>query len=271
MPTRTAWVVVPFLALACSGGASDHVSPIDSGSEGGSALAEDGSFEGGTNGDRATQSGTIVAYQTMTGVPGVSVALGAATGVTDASGRYSVAVAKNTNYELVLTAPGYFKTISQEWQIAADVDRGRTNFLTEDQWATAVSVVSAIGGVSRDSTLGMAVLLLTTLTPCTTTGGATVSISPADPTTRYVYTDDTGLPSVNPSTSAQPLAVYAIMYNIPVGPVAVTVSSPSCTQAAWPVSADASGFGGGSGPYTDMGAARVEAGNAVSYLHVYLQ
>lgn len=235
-------------------------------------LAVAGCGSGNTNVGvtKVKQSGQVVSFGTTTGIAGVTVALGAATGLTDAGGLYEIQVAKNSPYEMVLTAPGYFKAITQEWQISADVDRGRTNFLTESQWAATIAAVAGFGGTRRDPTLGLVALLVADLPSCPTTGGATVSIAPSVSATRYVYVDDTGAASANTSTTAKPLSVHAIIYNVPVGPVAVSISSPSCAQSSWPVTSDAADFGGGSGPYTDLGMGRVEGGNAVSYLRVYL-
>jgi hypothetical protein len=243
--------------VACSGGGGRA-----------GAAASDGGGEGGGTGD-VVQSGKIVAFGTSgTAIPGVDVALGGRQGKTDQNGLYSIKVPPGVPYEMVLSAPGYFKAISQEWSIDGDINRGSTNFVSESEWTTFIAAFESLGGVPRDPTLGLVALLVLALPPCTTTGGATVSITPSLDSTRILYVDDNGAPSANTTTSAQPLPVHALVYNAPVGPVSMSIASPSCSQLPWPVTATVPAPGSGS--FTDTGQARVESGSAVSYLRVYL-
>jgi hypothetical protein len=222
---------------------------------------------GASVGGDVTQSGQIVSFGTTIGVANVRVALGDRGGTTDPNGLYAVRVPKDSPYEMTLTAPGYLKVIAQEWKISDDVDRGSTNFVPESQWATFIPGFESIGGVPSDSTLGFVALLVVALPPCPTTGGATVSIAPSVPTTRYLYVDDSGAPSTNASTSAKPLSIHVLMYNVPVGQVTVSITSPSCSQAPWPVTTEVTP---GGGAFTDTGNARIESGSAISYLRIYL-
>jgi hypothetical protein len=214
----------------------------------------------------AHQSGTIVSFGTTAGVAGVEVALGLATGTTDATGRYDVGVRGGLPYEMILTAPEFLTVISQRWQIADDVDRGATNLVPASQWASFIPAFESLGGAAVDPSLGFVALAVTALPSCPTVGGATVSIAPAGDSTRVLYTDDGGAASAHTSTSALPLSVHAIIYNVPVGPVTATIESPSCPQAPWPVTTSSPA----GGTYTDTGAARVESGSAISYMRVYL-
>jgi hypothetical protein len=257
MRTRTlpTWITLLAMLGACDEGAGSRgaggAEPGDAGSE-----------------VEVTQSGEIVAYKTTMGIAGVNVALGNRQGTTDPSGHYAIVVPKDTPYEMILTASGYFKVIAQEWAIHGDVVRGSTNFVSDSQWASFVSGFESIGGVPRDPALGLVAVLVLALPSCPTTGGATVAITPTAPNTRILYVDDSGSPSTNTTTSAMPLSVHALIYNAPVGAVSMSISSPTCPEAPWPVSTNVAPPG--SGPFTDTGKARVEAGNAVSYLRVYL-
>jgi hypothetical protein len=239
------------------------------GADGAHAGASSGG--GGRDGGAAdvVQSGKVVAFgAAATGISGVSVALGSRQGTTDQNGLYSILVPRGAPYEMILTAPGYYKAIAQEWSIDGDVARGNTNFVSEAQWGAFLPAFEILGGVPRDPALGLVALLVVALPPCVTTGGATVSITPSVASTRILYADDSGAPSANTTTSAKPLPLHAVVYNVPVGPVSMSIASPSCAELPWPVTATVPAPGSGS--FTDTGKARVEAGNAVSYLRVYL-
>jgi hypothetical protein len=171
-------------------------------------------------------------------------------------------------YELVLTEPSYYAAVLQDLKISRDVDLGDINIVSTTVASALLSDLETLGGISRDPTLGLAALLVTALPPCATTGGATVSITPSGPNTRAVYVADNGTPSANTTTSAEALPVHVIFYNVPVGSVIASIDSPGCKQLPWPVMAME--VTPGSGAYTDTGNAQVEAGDSVSYLHVYL-
>jgi hypothetical protein len=222
----------------------------------------------GGSGARVKESGRILAYGTTMGVPGANVEFGGATATTAADGTFSLEVLSGTTSETVFTAPGYYKAIAQEWQLTNDVVRSDIHYAAASQWTSFIPDFVSLGGAPYDPTLGLVTLVVTALPSCASTGGATVAISPTVSATRTLYTDDTGVPSMNPSTSAEPVPVHAVLYNVPVGEVAMTIASPTCTQAPWPVTAESTP---GGGKYVDTGRARVEAGNAVSYLRLYLK
>jgi hypothetical protein len=265
---RTCWTFL-FVVVACGDTDDSGGGSAGQAAGGGTGVASGVGAAGGSGGGatEVRQSGRVVSFGSKTGVAHVAVALGDRQGTTSEDGSYEILVPKASPFEMIFTAPGYIKTILQEWEIASDVDRGDTSFVSEGQWSTFISIFESIGGVPRDDALGVVALAIIARPPCATTGGATVTIVPSAETTRYVYVNDGGLPSANTSTSAKPLPVHVAIYNVPPGPVEIALVSPTCGQLPWPVTAEAAPEGGS---YTENGNARVEPGDAISYLRAYL-
>lgn len=203
--------------------------------------------------------GTVQDYGSGKRLPGITVTVGGVyTATTDAKGEYRLTLPKDKPMSLVLTGPGYVKTILAELGLSADLDRT----IPLPPLSLFHLGQSALDGY--DTTKGIVYLLVRTTGTCATADGGQIAVvSPAG--AKLAYFDgklpDAALTAI--TKSGDPDQPVAAVYNVPAGSaVDVTVTHPTCKHAAFPVTV--SGI-------TYNGKVAVEAGDVNSVLYHYLQ
>jgi len=203
--------------VACS--ANNTVPYADAGS--------DAAGEGG--GNTYAQTGQVVDFNTNKGVAGVTVTAGTVTATTDATGKYTLNMPKNTAYSMMLTAPNYLKLIEQEWQLTGNADRGKTSFVDV---ATEQTLQNALS--SYNATLAVFSLQVKKRGACASVDGATITM--ANQGAAIIKYFKGGFPSNTATSILEAELPSAVIYNVTPGtPVQITVTHPTCKQVAFPV------------------------------------
>jgi hypothetical protein len=252
-----ALATAPLVAVACS-----------SSSSGGNATNTDA--DGGNKADTSSvvpgggvvQSGRIVDLSAQgTGVGGASIQIGGQTITADAKGNYTVTLPVNTPVSMVVTAPNYYKLLEGEWQLSASASRGSTRLPSVDTATGLLAALSLAG--TLDTSKGVLSVVAIPQTGCASEVGATFDVSPKDASTRGVYLKG-ALPDTSLNSAVAGESPHIVFFNVPVGqPVTVTVTSPTCSQLAFPQN-DADGF-------TYTGKVNMEADNqTLSFFRVFL-
>lgn len=204
--------------LACS--ANNTVPTGDAGKD--SAAGEGG-------GNTYAQTGQIVDFNTNKGVVGATVAAGSVTATTDATGKYTLNVPKDTAYSMTITAPNYLKLIEQEWKLTGDADRGKTSFVDA---ATQQTLQNALSGY--DGTLAVFSMEVKKKGACADVTGATITM--ANQGAAIIKYFKGGFPSNTATSVTDGQLPSAVLYNVTPGTqVVVTVTHPTCKQVAFPV------------------------------------
>jgi hypothetical protein len=219
---------------------------------------------GGSSGHpgKAQQTGRIVDLGSQgTGVGGATITIGGQTITADAKGNYSVLYDLNTPVSMVVTAPSYFKLLEAEWLLKADASRGPTRLPSVDSATSLLAALSLAGPV--DKALGVISVWAIPMKGCASEEGATFDISPKGANTIAVF-----LKGTLPNTALQGAVAgenpHVVIYNVPIGPVTVTVKHPTCSQLPYPQT-DTDGF-----TYTGKATVEPEMNNTLSFLRVFL-
>ena len=211
-----------------------------------------------TNDKESKQTGKIIRAQTEDeGVPGATVTAGGKSVTTNANGEYEIIVPRNAPYQMTVAAPEYFKLLEQEMILKKEtLARGSTNLLPT---ATATLLAGLLPG--RNAEKGFVVVKVNPQPPCTSEEGATVAIDP--PGEAKIAYFNGSLPESSRTTVKAGSTFSAAIYNVEVGvPLKVTVTSPECAQAPFPIDV---------GDVTYTGALTAEPGDALSYMRVYIK
>jgi hypothetical protein len=263
---KLAYFVVSVVALGAGIGAScDDTVPL--------RAAPD---DGGTGSETATateaggidppgmvqQKGRIVDFgQQGTGVASATITLGPTVTLTsDAKGNYTTFIPLNTPVVMNVTAPNYYRLIEGEWLLKADADRGTTRLLSNDSATTLLSALSLAGPL--DKTLGIISLWAIPKTGCPSEEGVVFDVQPQTAKTHRVYLKG-GIPDTTLNAGVAGENPHVAFYNLPVGPITVTATHPTCGQLPYPQD-DAMGF-------TYTGNVTVSGdGTTVSFFRVFL-
>lgn len=177
------------------------------------------------------QTGRVVDYDTSKGVKAITVtattANGPITTTTDDTGKYTLAVPKDTPYTMSLTGTNYLKLNEQEWSLTGDANRGDTRFVSALTQSTLQSLLTGY-----DDKLAVVSIGLTKLPSCTASlDGVTVALEKPD-ASKVVYFAG-GFPTG--SAVAEGASPAALFYNVtPNGPIKLVVTGTTCKLAAFP-------------------------------------
>lgn len=209
---------------------------------------------------QATDHGVVMDYGNGKALGGITVAQGGVTATTDDKGQYSMKVPANTPMQMVLTGPSYTRTILGELSIASDIERE----VNLPQITLFHVGQSALDGY--DTSKGIVYLLVRPTGSCTSVDGGTVKVNaPADAKFAYFVDKlpDMSATSMKANASDPENIPQVAVYNVPVGQqIDVTITHPTCKQAAFPVTVK---------NVTYTGKVNVEAGDANSVAFYYLQ
>ncbi len=244
-------VAVLFVA-ACSSGTT--TTPTDAG--GGKDAAADAPS------NTFAQTGKVVDFDSGKGVKGATVTAKTATdtftATTDDTGKYTLAVPKNTPYTMSLTADKYLKLNEQEWSLTGDADRGSTKFVSAQ---TQALLQSLLGGY--DNTLAVVSIGFIKLSTCTASlDGMTITLTTPDKAQVKYFSG--GFP--NGAAVSEGASPAVLVYNFtPGAEMKFTLAGTTCKLAAF--------------PQTDPTAATIsytgkvvsEAGQSASFIRFFLE
>lgn len=237
---------------ACSSGTT--TTPTDAG--GGKDAAPD------VPSNTFTQSGKVVDFDSGKGVKGATVTAKTATdtftATTDDTGKYSLAVPKNTPYTMSLTADKYLKLNEQEWSLTADANRGDTKFVSAGTQALLQSLLTGY-----DDTLAVLSVGFIKKSSCTASlDGVTITLdTPGKAVVKYFAG---GFPSGTAVKDGESPA--ALFYNYTPGQdVKFTLTGTTCKLSAFPQS-DPTAAG-----ISYSGKVTTEAGKAASFARFFLE
>ncbi|MGO8994001.1 MAG: hypothetical protein ACLQVI_11780 [Polyangiaceae bacterium] len=241
---------------APSGGGSTGSTP-GTAQGNGAAPANPAADAGAADGIQAvTESGKIVAMGSDAVVAGAVVTAGDQTATTAADGTFSLTLQKGETFQLSVVADGYATLLMQQTSLVADYDAGSTTVVPN---ATASLLTSILSGY--DSTLGVLSIAVEPTGACTDEGGATVAVSPAG-SSRVVYMSG-GIPNSSLTAVKEGEFPSAVIYNAaPNVPLTVTVTHPTCTQVAFPVTQNGVEY---------TGEMSTEAGEVTGFARIFLQ
>ena len=212
-----------FFAVACSSGTTT-TPKVDGGATDAGADVPANSF---------VQTGRVVDYDSAKGVKNVTVTATLSTGpittTTDDTGKYSLAVPKNTPYTMSLTADKYLKLNEQEWSLTADATRGDTKFVSA---ATQGLLQAFLTGY--DDTLAVVSVGFIKLPTCTASlDGMTVALeNPGKAQVVYFVPGHLTPDGTSVTDGASPAVIF---YNVtPNAPVKPVLSNTTCKLAAFP-------------------------------------
>jgi hypothetical protein len=197
-----------------------------------------------------TQTGQIIDFSTMAGVPNVTVTGGGSSVKSDTMGNYVLNVPQNKAYTMQAVGSdagtAYVSLDEQEWMLTGNAVRGTTSFVPQQLQAL---LELALPGTPNPSLAVLSVQVQATGACAADAGGsdvtgATISVpglstdGGAGPV--LVYFAPGTPPAPNPAAThvTAGLLPSAIIYNMPVNAAfnQVTVTHPTCTQKAFPVS-----------------------------------
>lgn len=210
-------------------------------------------------GNTYAQTGQVIDFNTSKGIQGVTITAGSVVATTDATGKYTLNVPKNTPYSMTVAAPNYLKLLEQEWMLTGDADRGKTHFVDV---ATQQTLQNALSGY--DATLATVSILVERKGTCASEGGATITMANQGSAVLKYFKG--GFPSNTSSSVTAGDLPSAVLYNIPPGSqVQLTITHPTCKQVAFPTTdPDAPNL-------TYTGNVNTEGGSAASVLRYYLE
>jgi hypothetical protein len=203
------------------------------------------------------QTGKIVrANETAVLVSGATVTIADKSATTNATGDYEIAVPKGKPVFMTVTAPDYYKLLEQEYVVNADAfERGPTQLLSVELANFLTSFLP-----NRKAEKGVLVVKINAQAPCTTEEGATVALEPQGESQLRYFNGQ--LPSSSATSAHGGDSFNAAFYNVEIGvPLKVTVTHPTCAQVAFPVTV---------GSVTFTGSQKTEAGDALSYMRLYI-
>lgn len=210
-----------------------------------------------TNDSESLLSGRIIRAQTEDeAVPNATITIGASSTTTNVKGEFALLVPRNTPYRMTVAAEGYFKLIEQEQLVKTEsLEQGDTSLLRTE---TANLLAGMLPG--RDASKGIVVVKVAPKGNCLTEDGATLTLDPPG-NAQLVYFGDL-VPDASRTSVKGGTAFSALFYNVDVDvPLSVSVTSPPCAQVPFPVDVD---------EVTYTGSATAEAGDALTYVRLYL-
>jgi hypothetical protein len=232
-------ILAPLTSLACSSSPSGN-SEKGSGSSSGAvndAGAPDAAPDAGSDwdGGEITEMGTLVDYETLAPVIGLTVTDNGVSATTDSQGAWSLTVPSNvTTIQPVVTGSSagtaysklYFPVLSP----VGVVNTG-TNVIPDSPTYALEQQILA-----NDTTKALVQIVAVAAPTCASVVGGTLQVvSPAGAEFRYFSTANVPATTVSSFQDVKAPRPVAVVYNIPVGSqVTVAVTHPTCTLAPFP-------------------------------------
>ena len=240
------------LSLAACGG-----SPSGSGTPSPSATGTTPGTAAPSTPQMLKQHGTIIDFGSQKPVAGATVTANDSTTTTDAKGNFDLPIPANEAFEMNVTAPSYVKLVQQQTTLTGDYDSGNISLVPMSLEGLLQDTLSGY-----DATLGVLSISVLPTGGCQSEAGATIDFSPKGAgQLRYVAN---GLPTATATAVSAGQLPSAVIYNLqPNVPITVTVTSPTCTQSAFPV-ATPQGI-------TYFASVATEPGNVTAFQRLFLQ
>jgi hypothetical protein len=239
------------LALSNAGCGGDD----DAGGTGGADAGNDVA-SGVDAGTRVSDHGKVIDYDTKKGLAGVTVTEGDATAVTGADGTFTITPLANTPVTLKFRKDGFTQLDWPEVTLSGDAERGNVAVVSLDTFHLGSGALDGY-----DSTLGVLYVTVKASASCAGVAGTKVEVaSPAGATVRYILH---GLPSRSQTSAAAGEDPVAAAYNLQNGaPITLTLTHPTCKQAAFPHT---------EGTITYTGNITTEGGDGNSYVITFIE
>jgi hypothetical protein len=189
-------------------------------------------------------------------IAGATVTAGDQTATTAADGTFSLTLQKGDPFQLSVTADGYAMLVEQQTSLQADYDAGSTEIVPN---ATASLLTSILSGY--DATLGVLSVAVMPTGACASEDVTTITVSPAG-SAQVVYMSN-GIPSTTLKAVKGGQFPSAVIYNVaPNTPLTVTATQATCTQVAFPYTANGVDY---------TGVISTQAGEVTGFARIFLQ
>jgi hypothetical protein len=218
------------------------------------------------------QHGTIIDFGSNKPIAGATVTANDATATTDAKGNYQLPVHQGEAFEMSVSAPGYAGLMEQQTALADDYDRGKTTIVPMN---LATLLKNTFDGY--DATLGILSVGVLTTASCASAEGAKITVSGQEGAQLKYFVS--GLPAGDRETVKAGEFPSAVIYNLtPNVPVSISITHPTCKQAAFPftITSDTVVLDPKAGTplpagITFMSMVVTEPGDVTSYQRLFLQ
>jgi hypothetical protein len=233
-------ILVPLASMACSSSSSGDAGKGSGSSSGtvndaGGPDAAPDAAGSDWDGGEITEMGTLVDYETLAPVVGLTVTDNGVSATTDSQGAWSLTVPSNvTAIQPVVTGTSagsaysklYFPVLSP----VGVVNTG-TNVIPDSSTLALEQQILA-----NDTTKALVQIVAVAAPSCASAVGGTLEVvSPAGAPFRYFSTANVPATTVSSFQDVKAPRPVAVVYNIPVGSqVTVAVTHPTCTLAPFP-------------------------------------
>jgi hypothetical protein len=223
------WLIVSLaFVAACSSSASSGTAASDAGGDAGSSQALPEAAPGSS-----ILHGTMVDYQTLKPVGGLTITSGDSTTTTDATGAWLLTVPTGSPLQLGVTNATYSRLALPD-MVAKDGDVDMSAIVIPDTstFSLAKDVLKGF-----DDTKALVWLVISTRPSCASPVGGTVTLtSPAGGAVAYFGTAALPMASVTTFQAVAAGRPVAALYNLDTaGSLAFTIDHPTCKMAAYPV------------------------------------
>lgn len=223
-------IIAAFALAACSSSTPATNTYPDAGGN------DTGSGGDSSGGNTATISGRVVNFGSTSPAKGVTVSAGGVNATSDAAGKWSLTLPKNTPLALTLSNAGYVTLLEQEMQLAGDADRGDTSFVPA---GTQALLQASLTGFKGD--LAAVSFQVIARGACKSADGATVELVPKG-TESLLYFAASGFPDAAQTSVIDGKVPSGIFYNVTPGQKIVFKVTPAtpdggtpCKQSMFPI------------------------------------
>ena len=241
------------LALSNAGCGGDDNAGAAPGTDAGKDVVTESGVDAGA---RVTDHGKVIDYDTKKGVSGETVTEGDVSTVTAADGTFTLTPLASTPVVMKFTKDGFTRLDWPEVMLSADTDRGNVAIVSLSTFQIGSGALD-----NFDSSLGIAYVAVKAVGACADSAGTAIAVaSPAGATVRYVTN---GVPRKSQTSTAAGESPAAAVYNLQTGvPVTLTLTHPTCKQAAFPHT---------EGTVTYTGNLSTEGGDSNSYIITFVE
>lgn len=201
--------------------------------------------------------GRLLDGQNRAAVGGATVSWAGKTGQSTSTGDFAVRVAPNLTTSPSITASGYYQFNFQELTISGPSNFGPLFMISQ----STASLLQSVLIPDYDATKGVLAVLVSAQGTCSSTGGTTIAVSPAGGAKVLYFSG--GLPSTSQLSVSAQEEPSALLYNVePNVALTLTLTSPTCTQVAFPVTEST---------VTYTGAIKTAPGDQFTFARVFLK
>ena len=181
----------------------------------------------------SVEHGTMVDYETLKPVQGLTVTDNGQSTTTDANGQWSLQVPTGASLQPTVTSSTYSKLLFPDsTAVAADVDF--STLVIPD--SNTYSLEEAL--LKMDTTKALVQVVVVTEPSCASAVGGTLSVTSPSGTSLEYFDAQSASPStaVTSFQSVQPARPVVVIYNIdPTATLSLQVTHPTCKQVPFPV------------------------------------